>query len=122
MAVTAHTDQYDGNVANDRSGRTSERRWLEAFLKRFYYAPLLAFWRAIEARALGDAPLPGPSLDIGGPDRALPAARPRHPPPHRRGGDNPPGPPPRHKRALPPLVGRGAPATPLPPPPLLTGV
>src|SRR6266581_389159 len=73
MAVTAHTDQYDGNVANDRSGRTSERRWLEAFLKRFYYAPLLAFWRAIEARALGDAPLPGPSLDIGGHDGAFSA-------------------------------------------------
>ena len=73
MAVAAHTDQYDGNVANDRSGRASERPWLEAFLKRFYYAPLLAFWRAIEARALGDAPLPGPSLDIGGHDGAFAA-------------------------------------------------
>jgi SAM-dependent methyltransferase len=46
---------------------------LQAFLKRFYYAPLLAFWRAIEARALGDGPLPGPSLDIGGHDGAFAA-------------------------------------------------
>jgi SAM-dependent methyltransferase len=55
-------------VANDSSGRASELRWLQAFLKRFYYAPPLAFWRAIEARALGDGPLAGPSLDIGGHD------------------------------------------------------
>src|SRR2546427_9830520 len=93
MAVTAHTDQYDGNVANDRSGRTSERRWLEAFLKRFYYAPLLAFWRAIEARALGDAPLPGPSLDIGGPDGAFAATRLRGPPPLQGGARSQPVPP-----------------------------
>lgn len=60
-------------MTKGRSGRASERRWLEAFLKRFYYGPALAFWRAIEARALGDGPLPGPSLDIGGHDGAFAA-------------------------------------------------
>jgi len=60
-------------VANDSSGRASELRWLQAFLKRFYYAPLLAFWRAIEARALGDGPLQSPSLDIGAHDGAFAA-------------------------------------------------
>src|SRR5207247_1168079 len=44
-----------------------------AFLKRFYYAPPLAFWRAIEARALGDGPLASPSLDIGAHDGAFAA-------------------------------------------------
>ena len=48
-------------------------RWLRAFLKRFYYAPPLAFWRAIEARALGDGPLASPSLDIGAHDGAFAA-------------------------------------------------
>jgi len=60
-------------VTKGRSGRASERRWLQAFLKRFYYAPPLAFWRAIEARALGDGPLSGPSLDVGGHDGAFAA-------------------------------------------------
>jgi SAM-dependent methyltransferase len=68
-------------VATVSSGRASELRWLEAFLKRFYYAPLLAFWRAIEARALGDGPLEGPSLDIGGHDGAFAATWLRDRPP-----------------------------------------
>jgi SAM-dependent methyltransferase len=60
-------------VTTEGSGRASELRWLQVFLKRFYYAPPLALWRAIEARALGDGPLPGPSLDIGGHDGAFAA-------------------------------------------------
>src|SRR2546428_13838167 len=116
MAVTAHTDQYDGNVANDRSGRTSERRWLEAFLKRFYYAPLLAFWRAIEARALGDAPLPGPSLDIGGNAVAASAKSRSFPPPCALRPDNPPQPSPRINTTYPhPLQHDGQRATSLAP-------
>jgi len=60
-------------VASGNGGRASEVRWLRAFLKRFYYAPPLAFWRAIEARALGDGPLASPSLDIGAHDGAFAA-------------------------------------------------
>ena len=60
-------------MASGNGGRASEVRWLRAFLKRFYYAPPLAFWRAIEARALGDGPLASPSLDIGAHDGAFAA-------------------------------------------------
>jgi len=60
-------------VASGNGARASEVRWLRAFLKRFYYAPPLAFWRAIEARALGDGPLASPSLDIGAHDGAFAA-------------------------------------------------
>ena len=60
-------------MAPGNGARASEVRWLRAFLKRFYYAPPLAFWRAIEARALGDGPLASPSLDIGAHDGAFAA-------------------------------------------------
>ncbi|TMF60374.1 MAG: class I SAM-dependent methyltransferase [Chloroflexi bacterium] len=60
-------------MASGNGARASEVRWLRAFLKRFYYAPPLAFWRAIEARALGDGPLASPSLDIGAHDGAFAA-------------------------------------------------
>ena len=61
-----------GTVPTPDAG-TSDLRWLRAFLKRFYYAPPLAFWRAIEARTLGDGALQSPSLDIGGHDGAFAA-------------------------------------------------
>ena len=40
--------------------------WLDAYVSAYYYAPSLALWRALEAQALGDEPINGPSLDIGG--------------------------------------------------------
>jgi SAM-dependent methyltransferase len=99
-------------VANDSSGRASELRWLEVFLKRFYYAPLLAFWRAIEARALGDGPLAGPSLDIGGHDGAFAATWLGDRPPIDVGVDIQPVPTPDTRRAYRTLMSGDAQALP----------
>jgi SAM-dependent methyltransferase len=102
-------------VANDSSGRASELRWLKAFLKRFYYAPLLAFWRAIEARALGDDPLAGPSLDIGGHDGAFAATWLGDRPPIDVGVDIEPVPSPDTRRAYRTLIVGDAQALPFEP-------
>lgn len=102
-------------MANDSSGRASELRWLQAFLKRFYYAPPLAFWRAIEARALGDGPLAGPSLDIGGHDGAFAATWLGDRPPIDVGVDITPVPTPDTRRAYRRLLQGDAQALPFEP-------
>ncbi len=40
--------------------------WFRLYLKKYYYLPTLALWRALEARALGAGPIATPSLDVGG--------------------------------------------------------
>jgi len=42
-----------------------ERDFLTAFLKRYWFAPPVALWRAIEARALAQLDFPAPLLDFG---------------------------------------------------------
>jgi SAM-dependent methyltransferase len=88
---------------DSRTG-ASELAWLRAFLKRFYYAPPLAFWRAIEARTLGDGPLAAPSLDIGGHDGAFAATWLGDRPPIDVGVDIEPVPGPDAERAYRRLV------------------
>jgi ubiquinone/menaquinone biosynthesis C-methylase UbiE len=42
-----------------------ERDFLAEFLKRYWFAPPVALWRAIEARALASLNFPAPMLDFG---------------------------------------------------------
>ena len=57
-------------VTDDASAQTGHdtrtaRDWLEAYVATYYFSPSLAFWRALEAQALGTEPIREPSLDVG---------------------------------------------------------
>ena len=45
--------------------QTSQRDWLDAYARTYYYCPSLALWRALEAQALGSPAITSPSLDVG---------------------------------------------------------
>ncbi len=48
--------------------------WLDAYTTTYYYCPSLALWRALEAEALGEEPITGPSLDVGAFDGSFSAS------------------------------------------------
>lgn len=54
-----------GDRLSPSSDNRHEREWLKDYLATYYYMPPLALWRALEARAIGDEGIPGPSIDIG---------------------------------------------------------
>ncbi|MCL5998846.1 MAG: methyltransferase domain-containing protein [Chloroflexi bacterium] len=55
------------NTATDRATLVvhRERDFLAEFLKRYWFAPPVALWRAIEAKALTSLDFPAPMLDFG---------------------------------------------------------
>ncbi|MBX7214261.1 MAG: class I SAM-dependent methyltransferase [Thermoflexales bacterium] len=42
-----------------------DRNYLDAFLESYWFAPPVALWRSIEAKALSEIDFPGPMLDFG---------------------------------------------------------
>ncbi len=75
------------------------RDWLEAYVSTYYFAPSLAFWRALEAQALGSEPILEPSLDVGAFDGSFAAPWLGHRPPMDVGLDIKPVPSPTSDRA-----------------------